>query len=264
VAAIALAMHLPALRAIFLVAVVPYLADILLILSYPGNLDEERDQHIPSENIFSFSKEVIRTLARNKPLRRTIANSAFFDSVFKTVKDYIQPITLAYLTLPAAWSLAMDKETGTKITLGLLYAVFALFGAMSSRYVHRLVPRYGVAGLANRYSFLTGLLFFSIALLLGLGSFFPVILFYLFLNILKDSRRPLLVQAIGDLAQKEGRATILSVESQLKSLLTILFAPLFGLLAQAISIPFAFFILGWIMALLSFTLKIEETKGGSL
>jgi len=91
-----------------------------------------------------------------------------------------------------------------------------------------------------------------------------VILFYLFLNILKDSRRPLLVQAIGDLAQKEGRATILSVESQLKSLLTILFAPLFGLLAQAISIPFAFFILGWIMALLSFTLKIEETKGGSL
>ena len=264
VAAIALALHLPALRAIFLAAVIPYLADILLILSYPGNLDEERPPVKQAVTLFSFSGEVFRSLVRHRPLRRVLANSALFDSVFKTVKDYIQPITLAYLTLPAAWHLAMDKETGDKVVLGLLYAAFALFGALASRYVHRLVPRFGVAGLANRYALLTGLLFFAIALLLGLGFFFPVILFYLLLNVLKDSRRPLLVHAIGDLAQKEGRATILSVESQLKSLLTVLFAPLFGLLAQTVSIPFAFFILGWIMALLSFALKIKETKGGSV
>jgi hypothetical protein len=118
--------------------------------------------------------------------------------------------------------------------------------------------------LADRYALITSLLFFAITLFLRLDFFFPVVLFYLFLNILKDSRRPLLVQAIGDLAQKEGRATVLSVESQFKSLLTILFAPLFGLLAQTVSIPFAFLILGGIMALLSFVLKIQETEGGSV
>ncbi|HPJ69556.1 MAG TPA: hypothetical protein PLF44_01600, partial [Candidatus Mcinerneyibacteriales bacterium] len=236
-----------------------YLADILLILSYPGNLDEERSPDKPPLSFFSFTGEVLKTLGRQKSLRRVITNSALFDSVFKTVKDYIQPITLAYLTLPAAWSLVLDKEIGEKVILGLLYAAFALFGALASRYVHRLVPRFGVAGLADRYALITSLLFFAITLFLRLDFFFPVVLFYLFLNILKDSRRPLLVQAIGDLAQKEGRATVLSVESQLKSLLTILFAPLFGLLAQTVSIPFAFLILGGIMALLSFVLKIQET-----
>ena len=264
VAAIALALHLPALRIIFLVAVVPYLADILLILSYPGNLDEERSPDRPPLSFFSFTGEVFKTLGHQKSLRRVIINSALFDSVFKTVKDYIQPITLAYLALPAAWSLVLDKEAGEKVILGLLYAAFALFGALASRYVHRLVPRFGVAGLADRYALITSLLFFAITLFLRLDFFFPVVLFYLFLNILKDSRRPLLVQAIGDLAQKEGRATVLSVESQLKSLLTILFAPLFGLLAQTVSIPFAFLILGGIMALLSFVLKIQETEGGSV
>jgi len=264
VAAIALALHLPALRAIFLAAIVPYLADIILILSYPDSLDKEEPDAEPPSSFFAFSKTIIKSLALNPPLRKALLNSSLFDSVFKTIKDYIQPITLAYLTLPAAWNGGFDKETGEKIVLGLLYALFALSGALASRYVHRLVPRFGLSGLADRYILWASLFFLLTASFLSLDIFYPVLGLYLLLNVLKDSRRPLLVETIGNLARKEGRATVLSVESQLKSLFTVLLAPLFGLMAQKASIPVAFLFLSLLMLFLYFFLRTHVNKGGTV
>jgi len=68
----------------------------------------------------------------------------------------------------------------------------------------------------------------------------PVIIFFLLLYILKNARRPLLVDVAGDIMEKEERATVLSVDSQLKSLFVVILAPLFGYVATRYSIEMAF------------------------
>jgi len=64
------------------------------------------------------------------------------------------------------------------------------------------------------------------------------------LYILKDARRPLFVDASGDLMKKTERATALSVDSQLKSIFVVVLAPLFGLIADRFSMEMLFAAMG--------------------
>jgi hypothetical protein len=63
---------------------------------------------------------------------------------------------------------------------------------------------------------------------------------FLFLFILKNLRRPIFVDAIGDMMEKNERATVLSVENQATAVFTIFLAPLFGLIADTFSFPALF------------------------
>ena len=67
-------------------------------------------------------------------------------------------------------------------------------------------------------------------------------------------RRPIAVDFLGDIMSKDQRATILSVEALLKSILVIIFAPLFGYIAENYSIADLFLWLGISILLLNFFL----------
>ena len=56
--------------------------------------------------------------------------------------------------------------------------------------------------------------------------------------------RPVSVGYIGELAPKDKRVTILSVETQIKAILTFVFAPLFGYIADQAGIQVLFLIIG--------------------
>jgi len=59
--------------------------------------------------------------------------------------------------------------------------------------------------------------------------------------------------------KKEQRVTMLSVESQIKSILVLIFAPLFGLLGDY-SIPLLFVIVGATMFIINLLLRGEGKK----
>ena len=73
---------------------------------------------------------------------------------------------------------------------------------------------------------------------------FLVIPLYFILYFLKDGRRPLAVDVFGDHMHKSERATVLSIESQTRSLFVIILAPVFGYIADLFGIAALFFILG--------------------
>ena len=78
-----------------------------------------------------------------------------------------------------------------------------------------------------------------------------VIFLYLLIYIFENVRRPLSVDYLGDTMKKEQRATMLSVEAQIKSMLVFVFAPLFGLIAD-FSIPALFMGIAVIMVIVNF------------
>ena len=73
-------------------------------------------------------------------------------------------------------------------------------------------------------------------------------------------RRPITVDYLGDIMSKDQRATILSVEALLRSFLVIIFAPLFGYVAEVYSIEVLFLWLGIFILFLNFFLLRGDNK----
>ena len=71
-----------------------------------------------------------------------------------------------------------------------------------------------------------------------------IILLFFMLNMMKDARRPLFVDVCGDYMVKEQRATVMSVDSQLKALFVVVLAPALGFVADRFSIHSLFLFLG--------------------
>ncbi|MDX1359089.1 MAG: hypothetical protein R3232_09685, partial [Clostridia bacterium] len=106
-----------------------------------------------------------------------------------------------------------------------------------------------------------GAVFLILALFIKLEALYVIIVLYFFIYILKDARRPLFVDAIGDIMKKEQRATILSIDSQLKALFMVAFAPLFGWIADTFSISVLFLVLGIFSLLINRFIKLKTKNG---
>jgi len=102
-----------------------------------------------------------------------------------------------------------------------------------------------------------GLGFIGIQIARRVGLFillrFPliIIILYLFIYVIYNIRRPIMVDFLGDCMEKEQRATILSVEAQLRSLFIVIFAPIFGWIADNYSIDILFFSLAIFLIVLN-------------
>ncbi len=86
--------------------------------------------------------------------------------------------------------------------------------------------------------------------------FFIYFIFY----IVKDARRPLFFDVIGDHLENRNRVTVLSIESQFKALFMVVFAPLFGLIADNLSISVLFLIIGVFSIIVNRFVKIKDDK----
>jgi dTDP-4-amino-4,6-dideoxygalactose transaminase len=73
-----------------------------------------------------------------------------------------------------------------------------------------------------------------------------------------DGRRPVFVDVCSDHMSKDQRATVLSIESQLRSFLMIIMAPLFGFIADTFSISSLFLGIGIIILIFNRFLTFNE------
>ena len=116
--------------------------------------------------------------------------------------------------------------------------VIFFISSLGSKYAYRFKP------FMTEESITTYIWIPSAILMLTLGLFIEnivvviivFILFYLIFNI----RKPLMIELIGDVCEKDKRSSVLSIESQLTSLFIIVMAPLFGYLSDTYSIAMMF------------------------
>lgn len=220
---------LPEVRWLFIVSIVPYLLDLLLIVSYPKYLNHRQDH---SFKLKAFLKENVIALKyafSKKRVRHLLVEASMYQAGFKSIKDYIQPIIITLTTGIILFS-SFSLDENLKIYIGLIYAVIYLVSSIASRNAHKVVEHFDNSKTINAMWFFSALIMLLLSFNLDniFVIFFVFLIFYVFMNI----RRPLIVELVGEATDKGKRASILSVESQLTSLLIAIFAPILGAIAD--------------------------------
>lgn len=255
---IVLVLYFP-LKYLFLICIIPYIIDFLLIGSYPKRFNQRKANSWSAKEFVAEIKAQLKRIKGRRDLQKIIVSSSLFDAIFKLLKDYIQAIIKTMIGIGAIASIgSLDRDMSTKVILGIIYGVTYLLSAVASRNIYRLNSKYSSEIIMNVAFDLFGLVLLAIGCGLLLENMLLVIVLYLLTYIIQNARRPAFVDVVGDRMKKDQRATVLSVESQLKSFFMIILAPIFGFIADTLGLMALFVILGIIVMAMNKFLNIEN------
>ncbi len=212
---------------IFYLCIIPYAINIVNFLTYPKYLDGPRRGSADAGGVFRALLGTFASL-RSRPLRRLLIESMGFEGAFKVTKDYVQPVLkAAALALPVV--LGLGERQRTAVLVGAVYFVLYLASSFASRRADWLARR---AGSEARGAALLWVAMLAAFVLLGGGVLAgfeaAVIAAFVALFLLQNFWRPILISRVADRADPDLAATVLSVESQAKTLFAAVFAPLLG------------------------------------
>jgi MFS family permease len=255
-------------RIVFLASIVPYILELFLMASYPKELDgvltpvEGGWKKKFATQVTTTMRDFLHTL-REPRLLRGLASSASFDAVFKSTKDYLQPILQAQaLALPVLLSVRTDQRVA--IVVGVLYFLIYLGTSTASANANRVKERARSLPAAVNLTYLFGVGLLAVAGIATWLRIYPLsIAAFLGLYLLQNLRRPIMVGYLSDLIPHRTMATGLSVESQLRTLLTAGIAPLVGFLADRIGVGEALTIIA-VVAVAALALLRVQSEGAKL
>lgn len=244
------------MRWIFLMSTIPYLFDFFLILSYPESLDEATQKHFKVKEFWQTSLKQLKAILKKRRLLGIVISASSYDAIFKTIKDYIQPI-MGSLLVASSISIISDftVDQQLKISLGILYGLFYILSSIVSRNSYRLTKKSSAETVFNKLYELMGVGLLLLGVALRQNMLIASILVFLSLYLMMDARRPIFVDVSSDYMTKEERVTTLSIESQFKSLFMIVFGPVFGFIADTWQISTLFLTLGVLVLVIGALLK---------
>lgn len=240
-------------RMVFLVAVVPYVINLLNLATYPKTLDGDINKTPKKESIKAFFQ-----IFKRRHSLKGLFNSAFFDSFYKTVKEYLQPILEnTALALPLFTFLSTQKRTS--IVVGLVYFVLYLLTSYASRSSWKVAKLFGGKESALNITYIIGAFAIIMAGVFDRGALRIVsILLFILLFVVENARRPMNIAYLSDTIAHNTMASGLSAESQLKTLIGAALAPILGLLADRFSVGIALVIMGLGMLSLYIPAKLKQ------
>lgn len=238
-------------RYIFLFSIIPYILDLILVASYPRFLDGDMQKPEWKKIKYKFA-DAFRTLIQALKTRRVLSilgNLSSFSGYYKAVKDYLQPV-IAVWALSLPFMPGLSDEQRSSLMVGLVFFVVYMLSSVASRSSGRF---------SESFTSLSAPL--NLTLILGLGcgilsGFFYTqelwvisILLFIAVYMIENIRKPVGVAYLGSSIDKSILASILSVDSQLKSLMAAVLAPLIGIFAD-------FYGVGWALMIISAALLI--------
>jgi len=178
-------------------------------------------------------------LLRHPRLLRGLASGAAFDAVFKSTKDYLQPIIQAQaLALPVL--LAFQDDQRTAAVVGVLYFVIYLGTSFASSRAGMLCQHvHALATVVNGTYVAGGVLLASAGIAAWCGIPGIAIAAFLGVYLIQNLRRPVIVGYVADLISHRSMATGLSLEVQFRTVLMAGFAPILGFLADRLGVGIA-------------------------
>ncbi len=225
-------------RVMFLASTVPYLLDLFNVISYPkildGNLQRVEKGEIWSR-VKTTSREFIQIFS-NGSVMKAILNSASFAGVFKSAKDYLQPI-LVVLALSISVFTNLEDTRREAVIIGLVYFGIYILTSLASRRAHLFSERFSSLSRAVNFTYLlgAGLLILS-GVTANLQIIFVAVLGFLGLYVINNIRRPINVGIISDQISSKVMASGLSTEAQFTTIFSAIVAPLLGFLVDSFGV----------------------------
>jgi MFS family permease len=218
-------------ESIFLYSVIPYVLNLILILSYPEYLNRTLEPNVKrKQQRIGQALRMLVDLLKQASVLRIIYSSAAHTAYLRAVKDYIQ-LVMVNLALILPFMLHLNNEQKGGIFVGLTYFIIFLASAAASRFSSYL---------GNRSRFNITLITLLAGFLLGTLSgmaynyeFWLIsLLAFALIYVMENIRKPLLTGAIADVVPKEILTSVISAQSLLRTIMTTLLALIFGIVAD--------------------------------
>ena len=218
----------------FMVSAIPSVLDAINLATYPRELDGDGAKR-SWRHAYRPLRDALQGVATKSSLRRLLWQAMVFGGSYKAIKDYVQPLIVAAL---ATMTLAtqFDPMHRTAAVTGAVYMVLFGLGAVASRRAHRFVARFPTRQQAmGGLWWMAGAVLTSMLLALLAGQLWVAVGMFVLLAPLTDIFRPTLISRIDDVTSHEGKATLLSIESQATSLATAVIALVVGAAVDMLS-----------------------------
>ncbi len=214
---------------VFLYTTVPYLLGLVNFFAYPAYLDGRTEARVSAAAVARHLAAALGQCLHRPALRRLLGESMLQRGTWVTVKDYLQPVLQqAALALPLL--LALDAKSRSAVLVGAVYCALFLLSALASRRAHRLRDLAGGAAPATRAVWVaTWLVYLALVPALWARWSGAVIAGFVVLAMLQNAWKPVFLERVDDASDAAMGATLLSIDSQTKSLFVIVAAPAVGL-----------------------------------
>ncbi|MEN8230778.1 MAG: MFS transporter [Bacteroidota bacterium] len=235
---------------IFLYSIIPYLLNLLLILSYPEQLNRsfERSHHKGGHRLRFTMVSFFRIIRQPKVLKIVNA-SAIHTAYLKAVKDYIQPLMVnVALLIPIMLHVEAEKKNG--IIIGVIYFLIYLLTSRASQLSSKVVVQN-----KKSISFITLLFGFIFGIATGglyiHGFWIISLIAFVGIFIVENIRKPILTGFIADQVPNEILTSVISAESLIRTVITAILALLFGIVADNFGIGISFLVISLFLALIT-------------
>ncbi len=223
---------------IFLFTMIPYSLDLLLMLTYPKELDGTRKAVSRGEILRVFGsvvKDFVYSF-RNLTLLKSILNLALYSGYYKAAKDYLQPLLKSLaVSLPILLTTA-DKQR-TAVIVGVTYTLLYAVTSIAARSSGRFTERFSSLERPLNVTLFVGLgLGIASGVLYHFGLTIGAVVLYIGIYLIENLRKPVGIAYVSDQMRSDILATALSAESQVETIVTALVALVLGLLADKIGV----------------------------
>jgi len=225
-----------------------YVVGVVNFLGYPRELDGDCERCASPKRVFAHLCEAFSAIFRRRGLRRLVLESMGFGGIFEAAKDYLQPVLKVVAVAVVAGAVvglgilgedeveALGDARRAALLVGPVFVVLHLLSALASRRAHGFVELMGDEARAARALWVLSFMCFAMIAISafydsGSGSAASAVTIggFVFLYIIQNFWRPVLVSRVDRQSAESHRATVLSIESQAKSVATMVAAPLLGL-----------------------------------
>ncbi len=213
---------------VFWYSCLPYVLGLINFFGYPAALDGRKSDRASLAELGRHLARALRQCLRLPPLRRLLIESVLQRGTYKTIKDYLQPL-LQQTALLLPLLVGLEDAGRAAVLVGIVYFGLYLLSAVSSRQAHRLRDAAGGSERASRAMWWLSLVAFLAltAAFAGGGHVLAIGLFVL-LAVLQNLWLPIYLDRIDEASDSDLGATVLSVDSQSRSVYVMLLAPVLG------------------------------------
>jgi predicted MFS family arabinose efflux permease len=108
---------------------------------------------------------------------------------------------------------------------------------------------------------LTALIIALIGIMINSGSTYLIIILFILFYLLRSIRKPIMLDYIANIIEERERATMLSFESQFRTIFVIIAAPILGFISDQLGLKVMFIFASLTMLLLRTLIKLSSLKG---
>ncbi|MBN1637116.1 MAG: MFS transporter [Deltaproteobacteria bacterium] len=240
-------------NAVFIWATLPYLLDLLLLMTYPKELDgnmQKLEARELKQRLYRLFREFISSFS-NLHLLRGIANLSVFNGYHKATKDYLQPVLTSFaLALPVL--LSFENLQRSAFVIGIVYFMIYVLTSIASRSSGRNAERFEHLSTPLNLTIISGLIMGVLAgLFYNLHITVISIVLFVGLFVVQNLRKPMGIAYVSELMHKDILATALSAESQISSLIAAVLAVILGFFADMIGVGSALIITSALLLIMS-------------